>query len=65
MADAMTEEQVAEFREVFSFIDKDADGSSFYTHILSVFICMRASYSLDLNNWASSCYNSICFRFVY
>ncbi|KAJ6337037.1 hypothetical protein OIU76_006828 [Salix suchowensis] len=26
MADAMAEEQVAEFREVFNLIDKDADG---------------------------------------
>ena len=40
MADALAEEQVAEFREILSLIDKDADGSSFYTLIPSVFICV-------------------------
>jgi hypothetical protein len=38
MADSLTEEQVAEFREAFCLIDKDADGASFYTFILFLFI---------------------------
>jgi hypothetical protein len=37
MADSLTEEQVAEFREAFCLIDKDADGASFYTFILFLF----------------------------
>jgi len=67
MADALAGEQVnvAELREIFSLIsiDKVADGSSFYTLILFVFIVCFI-YNLDLNNWASCC-NSICFVSVY
>jgi hypothetical protein len=53
MADALAGEQVnvAELREIFSLIsiDKVADGSSFYTLILFVFIVCFI-YNLDLNN---------------
>lgn len=34
MADALREDQVAEFREAFNLIDKDSDGVFFWTFIL-------------------------------
>jgi hypothetical protein len=44
MADSLTEEQIAEFREAFCLIDKDADGASFYTFILFLFIILLLFY---------------------
>lgn len=38
MADSLSEEQIAEFREAFFMIDRDSDGVSFYTFIWFLFI---------------------------
>ena len=54
MADSLTEEQIAEFREAFSLIDKDADGASLYTFILFLF-----------NNWGSRCNSVYLISFYY
>jgi hypothetical protein len=36
MADQLTEEQIAEFKEAFSLFDKDGDGTSTHTHARSL-----------------------------
>lgn len=44
MADALTQEQIAEFREAFSLIDKDSDGEfrrrNIHSNIIEIFITL-------------------------
>jgi calmodulin len=38
MADQLTEEQIAEFKEAFSLFDKDGDGESSLTERVALFV---------------------------
>ena len=48
MADQLTEEQIAEFKEAFSLFDKDGDGE----------FCVVASFAL----WCALCLNLVSFE---
>jgi len=45
MADQLTEEQIAEFKEAFSLFDKDGDGESNFSYVCSNLMIISSRYS--------------------
>lgn len=48
MADQLTEEQIAEFKEAFSLFDKDGDGELIFGSFLSLVFLMAGPWSVHL-----------------